>query len=74
MAQKGKMTTNQNTTFSAIGVLSTPSEHEIRLDIYHNLYASQPLDPKLIAKHGVHQFHLVAQGHGMTAQWQEIET
>lgn len=71
---KRKMTTNQNTTFSAIGVLSTPSEHEIRLDIYHNLYASQPLDPKLIVKHGVRQFHLVAQGHGMTAQWQEIET
>ena len=69
---KRKMTVDQNTTISAIGVLSTPAEHDIRLDVYHNIYAAQPLNSALMAKYGIRQFHLVEQGPGATAQWQEI--
>ena len=70
---KRKMTENQNTTISAIGVLSTPAKNDIRLDVYHNIYAAQPLDHTLMAKYGIRQFCLVKQGPRTTAQWQEIE-
>ena len=69
---KRKMTENQNTTISAIGVLYTPTPTDIRLDVYHNVYAAQPLEPSLLAKYGIRQFCLVEQGAGKTAQWQEI--
>ena len=70
---KRKMTVDQNTTISAIAVLSTPAKHDIRLDVYHNIYAAKPLDPALIAKYGIRQFHLAEKEPGAIAQWQEIE-
>lgn len=69
---KRKMTENHNTSISAIGVLSTPEKDGIRLDVYHNIHAAQPLDPALISKQGIRQFHLVEQGPGTTAQWKEV--
>jgi len=69
---KRKMTVDQNTTISAIGVLSTPPENEIQLDIYHNIYAALPLNPALMVRCGVRQYHLQEQRRGYSAQWQEI--
>ena len=70
---KRKMTENQNTTISAIGVISTPQENGIQFDVYHNIYAAQSIDPLLLAKYGIRQFNLAEQEGGATAQWQEIE-
>ena len=70
---KKKMTSNQNKTISAIGVLSTPTKNNIRLDIYHNFYAKHPLDPVLIAKYGVRQFRVFEERSKITGRWQKIE-
>ncbi len=70
---KRKMTMDQNTSISAIGVLSTPAKNDIRLDVYHNIYAAQPLNPELISKYRIRQFQLIEQQGGkITAQWKEI--
>ncbi len=53
------MTENDNTSISAIGVLSTSNEDDVELDIYHNKYASQQLDRKLLSKHGIRQFQVI---------------
>ncbi len=71
---KKKMTENQNTTISAIGVLLTPEENEIRLDVYHNVYAANPLDPVLLAGYGIRQYRLEDPKPGIIAQWVEIDT
>ncbi|MGD0020907.1 MAG: hypothetical protein ABSC54_01250 [Smithellaceae bacterium] len=47
---KRKMTKNHNTTISAIGVLSTPSQDKVVLTVYHNKFAAVPLDPQFLAK------------------------
>lgn len=70
---KRKMTVNQNTSISAIGVLSIPEKDDIRLDVYLNSHAAQPLDPALISKYGIRQFHLEEQGPRTTTQWKEID-
>jgi len=69
---KKKMTENQNTSISAIGVLSTPEKDDIKLDIYHNIYAANPLDPDLIAGYRIRQYCLENSELGTTAQWTEI--
>lgn len=70
---KRKMTANQNTSISAIGILSTPNKDDIRLDVYHNIYAANPLDPALIAGHEIRQYCLEDAESETTAQWKEID-
>ena len=69
---KKKMTENQNTSISAIGILSTPEKDDIRLDVYHNIHAANPLDPALIADYGIRQYCLEDSEPGTTAKWMEI--
>ena len=70
---KKKMTENQNTTISATGVLSPPEKDKIMFDVYHNIYATNPLDPALIAAYVTRQYCLENMKPGVTAQWIEIE-
>lgn len=69
---KRKMTQNHNTSISAIGCLFTPRPNEIILYVYHNKFAAVPLDPKLLAKHGIRQFALEDDVPGETAKWKEL--
>jgi hypothetical protein len=69
---KQSMTEEHNTSISAIGVLSAPGPNEITLNVYHNKYAAIPLDPRLLAKHRVHQFRLEDEVSGKTAKWKEL--
>ena len=69
---KRKMTEDHNTSISAIGVLSTPGPNEIVLHVYHNKFAAVPLDPWLLAKHGISQFKLEDEIPANTAKWEEI--
>jgi hypothetical protein len=68
---KRRMTKDNNTSISAIGVLSTPRPYEIVLDIYHNKYAAVPLNPQLLTKYIIHQFILEDELPGKTAKWKE---
>jgi len=70
---KRKMTEDQNTSISAIGVLSTPRPNEIALHIYHNKFAAIPLDQRLLAKYGIQQFKLEDEIPSATAKWKKIE-
>lgn len=69
---KQKMTAGDNTSISAIGVLSTPGPNEIVLNVYHNKYAAVPLDPKLLAEHSIHQFKLEDEVSEKTAKWKDL--
>jgi hypothetical protein len=69
---KRKMTEEDNTSISAIGVLSTPRASEIVLHVYHNKFAAVPLDPWLLAKRGISQFSLKDQAPSDTAKWEEL--
>ena len=55
---KKKMTEKQNTSISAIGVLSTTEEKNINLVIYHNKHAAVPLNYNIISKYGITQYTL----------------
>lgn len=67
---KRKMTEEHNTSISAIGVLLTPGEIELR--VYHNKHAAVPLDPVLLSGYGVHQYELGSDVPGDTAKWKEL--
>jgi hypothetical protein len=70
---KRKMTTEDNTSISAIGVLSTPGPSEIILEIYHNKFAAVPLDPRLLEKYGTYQVELENEMLGKTAKWKDCK-
>ena len=70
---KRKMTDRHNTSISAIGVLFASGPNEIMLHVYHNVFATVPLDPQLLAKHGIRQFHLGDGVFESTAKWEEVE-
>ncbi len=69
---KRKMTEDHNTSISAIGVLTTPKQNEIKFEVYHNKYATVPLITKLLAKYGISQFELEEEVAGKTADWKEV--
>lgn len=69
---KRKMTENHNTSISAIGVLSTPSQDNIVLTVYHNKFAAVPLNPQFLAKYGIDQFKLEDELPTSTADWEKI--
>jgi len=66
---KRKMTEEHNTSISSIGVLFTPGASEIGLHVYHNKYATVPLDPALLARHGIEQYELEGEVPSNTAKW-----
>ena len=69
---KRKMTEEDNTSISAIGVLSTPKASEIVLHVYHNKHATVPLDSRLLASRGIAQFRLEDDVPLNTAKWEEL--
>lgn len=68
---KRKMTEEHNTSISAIGVLFTPGPSEIGLHVYHNKYATVPLDFALLARLGIQQYELEGEVPSNTAKWRE---
>jgi hypothetical protein len=70
---KRKMTKNHNTSISAIGILSTPKKNKIVLNVYHNIYAANPLDPALLGGYSIRQYRLEDEESDTTARWVEIE-
>ncbi|MYC97882.1 MAG: hypothetical protein F4X13_01305 [Gammaproteobacteria bacterium] len=50
-----RMTPNQQTSISAIGVLSQAGEE---LCVYHNEWADVPIDPRLLTRSGIRQYRI----------------
>jgi hypothetical protein len=69
---KRKMTPGHNTSISAIAAMFMPRCDVISLFVFHNKYAKVPLNPALLARHGVRQFTLGEAVPGKTADWEEI--
>ena len=67
-----KMTSNANTTISAIGVLRTDFDDEPQLCIYHNRHARHPVDPEWLRHPRVHHFRLPAGEASSLAGWKEV--
>lgn len=56
---KKKMTTDTNTSISAIGALVvTWPDRILALHVYHNRFAAVPIDPQLLARRGIRQFRI----------------
>ena len=70
--KKRKMTPNHNTSISAIGALHSLGPRSIELTVYHNAYASVPLDPALLKQYGIQQFGLQRSQPGAIAGWEDI--
>lgn len=70
---KRKMTETANTSISAIAALYSTGPEEVKLILYHNKYASVPLDPNVVSKYGVTQYILEEEVDGRTSGWEKIE-
>lgn len=66
-----KMTDMHNTSISAIGVLSTPPDAPISLDVYHNRYAAIPIPVDKLQKLNVPQYYLSGNP-GCPSNWVEM--
>lgn len=53
---KQKVSTEHNTTLSAVGVLITVQESAQRIDIYHNDYAGKEIQPDWLRANGCHHW------------------
>ena len=69
---KRKMTSDHNTSISAIGALFMTGPDETHLHVYHNCFAQVPLDQSLLARHGVAQFEIGELSGGGASEWREI--
>jgi hypothetical protein len=69
---KRKMTPESNTSISAVASISMPKYDVITLFVFHNSHAKVPLQPTLLAPHGVQQFRLGEPESGRTADWVEV--
>ena len=70
---KKKMTPDNNTSISAIGVLFYPERAVIELTVYHNAHAAIPLRPEFLQLYGIRQYRLGSANDGEIAQWEEIK-
>lgn len=69
---KRKVTSEHNTSLSAIASLIKNGNNKLDLKIFHNNYAAVPLDPRLFAHYGVSQYRLGEAEPGEIAQWVEV--
>jgi hypothetical protein len=67
-----KMTQNDNTSISAIGVLSLTKEGQPDIQIYHNRHAQVPLPPGIVAAVGIPQFQMSDGPEGAVRDWVRI--
>lgn len=69
---KRKVTPDHNTSLSAIATLTATDQDGSELTVFHNKYATMPLNPKLFAHYGVPQYKLGEVEPGSIAQWVDI--
>lgn len=69
---KRKMTNTTNTSFSALACLRENEEERLSLDIFHNAYASVPLDAGAVVGNNIRHFAIPKDAQGF-AQWEEVK-
>jgi hypothetical protein len=69
---KRQMTLDQNTSISGVAVLIKDEQGIPHIDIYHNIFATIPLDIELLREHGTRQFRLQGYEQGKHQEWIEI--
>ena len=70
---KQKMTADDNTSISAIGVLYYANRAVIELTVYHNVHAAIPLALSSYEGTGIRQYRLGSADEGEICQWEEIK-
>lgn len=71
---KRKMTTDCNTSISAIGALFMTGPKDTHLYVYHNCFAQVPLAPALLGRHGVPQFEIAESTTRSASEWREVSS
>lgn len=66
-----RMTADDNTTVSAIGVLVTDFDDRTHLRIYHNRHARHPIDPEWLRHPLVHHYRLPDGAASSLDDWEE---
>jgi hypothetical protein len=68
-----KMTEDQNTSISALGVLGVPGPDQISLLVYHNLYAAVPIPVEHLAGLCTAQYEVSVGSLERTEGWSKID-
>jgi hypothetical protein len=66
---KRRMTPSEKKAISALGVLHTPEAGEVALCVYHNKFATIPLDRNLAARLASEQYELESEALGQVPRW-----
>jgi len=69
---KRKMSKDNNTSISAVGVIFHNAEGIATLRVYHNVYAEIPLSTELLRQFNIRQFTLTEKLVGQFPEWKEI--
>src|SRR4029079_11366145 len=68
---KRKMTESTNTSFSALACLREDMDERLSLDVFHNAYASTPLEPRLLTA-GTIQHFAIPKGAVDFVEWERL--
>jgi type I restriction enzyme S subunit len=69
---KKKMTANSHTSISAIAVLGDNLDGRMRLDVFHNRHAKNPLDPDKLRGPRVHHWRLPDGARSSLVEWDPV--
>lgn len=69
---KRKMTSDCNTSISAIGALFMTGLDDTHLHVYHNCFAQVPLEPSLLGEYGIAQFEIGEARNRGASEWREV--
>lgn len=69
---KKKMTANSHTSISAIAVLGYNLDGSMRLDVFHNRHAKNPLDPDMLRGQRVHHWRLPDGARSSLVEWDPV--
>jgi len=67
---KRRVTPTDNTTLSAVALLSLQATEEFCFDIFHNSFAIRPIHPWLFRRRGIRQWRLSAKTPGQSQEWE----
>ena len=69
---KRKVGPERNKALSAVAHLYRSSAEQIGLDVYHNLYAALPLNPRRLGAPSARHFRLSEKQPGVSQEWEQM--
>jgi len=67
-----RMTNQHNTTISAVAVIRSPSAGTYELDVYHNSFAANPVDPEWLRQPGIRHWKIPGGSTSSLTSWECI--